>query len=156
MCSAVWQHICNNHYVWKLENWQGPEGLPDDDPYGSKHVGVKSATDVISCDNILICTCECVSWWKTKWTKMHGETIKTLHQLIIRSNCAQDCLPGASVVHGEWLKFVTPYKARVIYIALKTRCRSWWNAGWVVTLQPKRVADDVKRDEHNVVSLTTK
>ena len=28
--------------------------LPDDDPYGSKHVGVKSATTVIACDNILI------------------------------------------------------------------------------------------------------
>ena len=28
--------------------------LPDDDPYGSKHVGVKSATKVTACDNILI------------------------------------------------------------------------------------------------------
>jgi len=65
------------------------------------------------------------------------------------------CLSEASLVHGERLKFVTPYKARVIYIALKTRCRSWWNAGWVVTLQPKRVADDVKRDEYNGGSLTT-
>ena len=33
---------------------QGPAVLPDDDPYGSKHVGVKSATNVIACDNILI------------------------------------------------------------------------------------------------------
>ena len=28
--------------------------LPDDDPYGSKHVGVKSATKVTARDNILI------------------------------------------------------------------------------------------------------
>ena len=37
--------------------------LPDDDPYGSKHVGVKSATNVIACDNILIIyVYECISW----------------------------------------------------------------------------------------------
>ena len=28
--------------------------LPDDDPYGSKHVGVKCAIKVTACDNILI------------------------------------------------------------------------------------------------------
>ena len=28
--------------------------LPDDDPCGLKHIGVKSATNVIACDNILI------------------------------------------------------------------------------------------------------
>ena len=27
-----------------------PAVLPDDDPYGSKHVGVKSATNVIACN----------------------------------------------------------------------------------------------------------
>ena len=27
---------------------------PDDDPYGSKHVGVKCAIKVTACDNILI------------------------------------------------------------------------------------------------------
>ena len=34
------------------------------DPYGSKHVGVKSATNVIVCDNILIIyiVYECISW----------------------------------------------------------------------------------------------
>ena len=33
---------------------QGPEILPDDDPYGSKHVGVICAIKVTTCDNILI------------------------------------------------------------------------------------------------------
>ena len=33
---------------------QGPEILPDDDPYGSKHVGVICAIKVTACDNILI------------------------------------------------------------------------------------------------------
>ena len=28
--------------------------LPDDDPYGSKHVGVKCAINITACDNILI------------------------------------------------------------------------------------------------------
>ena len=35
--------------------------LPDDDPYGSKHIGVKSSTIVTACDNILIIY-ECISW----------------------------------------------------------------------------------------------
>ena len=45
------QHI----YVMRVEGAVSCSGLlPDDDPYGSKHVGVKSATKVTACDNILI------------------------------------------------------------------------------------------------------
>ena len=35
-------------------NIQIPAVLPDDHPHGSKHVGVKSATNVTACDNSLI------------------------------------------------------------------------------------------------------
>ena len=47
------QHI----YVMRVEGAVSCSGLavlPDDDPYGSKHVGVKSATNVTACDSILI------------------------------------------------------------------------------------------------------